>query len=72
MLAARSGTWVSSASLDDLSSPLLGDCNDDGGVTVDGLITMVNMSLGAAPATTCATADLDGSGTISVEESSGR
>lgn len=34
-----------------------GDCNDDGTVTIDDLITVVNVSLGSMPMSACAEAD---------------
>jgi len=44
-----------------------GDCNGDGQVTIDELITLVNVSLGEAPLA-CPSADLNGDGTISIDE----
>lgn len=45
-----------------------GDCDGSGDVTVDELITMVNIALGAVPVTACEAGDLDSSGTITVDE----
>ncbi|MCX8071058.1 MAG: hypothetical protein N3C12_01215 [Candidatus Binatia bacterium] len=45
-----------------------GDCNSDGGVTVDEIISMVNVALGNASASTCPAGDRDGDGTITVDE----
>jgi len=46
----------------------VGDCNDDGAVTVDEVITMVNIALGTAAVATCNAGDGDGSGDITVDE----
>jgi hypothetical protein len=45
-----------------------GDCNNDGVVTVDELITSVNIALGGADITACRAGDLNGDGTITVDE----
>lgn len=46
----------------------VGDCDGDGSVTVDEVITMVNIALGTAAVETCAAGDGDGSGDITVDE----
>ncbi len=45
-----------------------GDCNGDGIVTVDEIITMVNIALGNAPITECEAGDANGDGQITVDE----
>jgi hypothetical protein len=45
-----------------------GDCNRNSEVTVDELITMVNIALGAADQSTCVAGDLNGSDEITVDE----
>jgi hypothetical protein len=45
-----------------------GDCNGDGEVTVNELITMVNIALGNANVSTCLAGDADGSGEITINE----
>lgn len=45
-----------------------GDCNRDGGVSVDELITGINVALGAADPSACAEADADGDGAVRVDE----
>lgn len=45
-----------------------GDCNHDDGVTVDDLLTMVNIALGSAPVGDCSSADTSGDGQITVDE----
>jgi cysteine-rich repeat protein len=45
-----------------------GDCNGNGKVTVDELISMVNIALGNTAISACMPGDADGSGTISVNE----
>lgn len=57
-----------------LSSPVMaqtacvGDCNGDGAVTVDEVITMVNIALGVATIDACTAGDADSSGSITVDE----
>ncbi len=45
-----------------------GDCNGDFTVTVDELLTAVNIALGKAPAINCAAADLNQDGIVTVDE----
>jgi hypothetical protein len=52
----------------DIAGVCVGDCNGDGMVTVDEIVTMVNIALGAAPITDCEAGDADGSGDIVVNE----
>ncbi|GIW45765.1 MAG: hypothetical protein KatS3mg077_3047 [Candidatus Binatia bacterium] len=46
----------------------VGDCNGNGEVTIDELISMVNVALGFAPVTNCAAGDQSGDGQITIEE----
>jgi len=46
----------------------VGDCNADGEVTVNELITGVNIALGTSPVDTCAVFDQDQSGSVEVNE----
>ncbi len=48
--------------------PCAGDCVGDGQVTVDELLTMVNIALGNADVSGCQAGDLDGGGEITVDE----
>jgi hypothetical protein len=48
--------------------PCEGDCNGDGQVTVDELLTMVNIALGNTPVTTCEAGDANHDGEITVDE----
>lgn len=48
--------------------PCFGDCNGNGEVTVDELITGVNIALGAAPLGSCPRFDTDGNGMVTVDE----
>jgi uncharacterized repeat protein (TIGR01451 family) len=48
--------------------PCIGDCNGDRIVTVNELITMVNIALGNASVSTCRPGDADGSGDIAINE----
>jgi len=45
-----------------------GDCDSSGTVTVDELVTLVNIALGADPTQQCAAGDLDGDGSVTVDE----
>jgi cytochrome c553 len=45
-----------------------GDCDGSGDVTVNELITMVNIALGNTPLSACPIGDADGSGDITVNE----
>jgi hypothetical protein len=45
-----------------------GDCNGNGEVTVNELISGVNIALGALPPSTCSACDSNGDGTVSVNE----
>jgi len=49
-------------------SPCLGDCNGDGKVTVDELVTGVLIALGDLPPANCAAVDRDADGEVTVEE----
>lgn len=46
----------------------VGDCDGGGAVTVNELITMVNIALGSAPLSGCPSGDADGTGNITVNE----
>jgi hypothetical protein len=46
----------------------VGDCNDDGDVTVDEILTMVNIALGNALVDDCPAADANGDGQVTVDE----
>jgi trypsin/pre-peptidase len=45
-----------------------GDCNGDGQVTVDELVTGANIALGSQPPETCPSLDSDGNGVVTVDE----
>ncbi len=46
----------------------VGDCNHDGAVTVDELVTGVNMALGGLPLDQCPVFDADGNGEVTIDE----
>ncbi len=46
----------------------LGDCDGDGQVTVDEIVTLVNIALGSASIDACRNGDVDGGGEITVDE----
>lgn len=48
--------------------PCVGDCNGDDKVTIDDLLTMVNVALGDAPVSRCLIGDDDGNQMISIDE----
>lgn len=45
-----------------------GDCNGDGQVTIDEIITMVNIALGNANVSPCTAGDTNGDGRITIDE----
>lgn len=49
-------------------SACAGDCNDDGQVTVDEIITLVNIALGNAPVADCQAGDLNHDSQVTVDE----
>jgi CSLREA domain-containing protein len=49
-------------------TPCVGDCNGDGTVTVDDILTMVNITLGNTSVTTCEAGDANHDGQITVDE----
>jgi hypothetical protein len=50
------------------TSPCPGDCGGDGQVTIDELITMVNIALGTKPVSECSVGDTSGDGDITIDE----
>jgi Ca2+-binding EF-hand superfamily protein len=48
--------------------PCGGDCNDDGEVTVDELLTMVNIAQGHASVSACRAGDANHDGVITIDE----
>jgi len=49
-------------------SPCVGDCKNDGEVTVDDLIIMVNIANGASPIADCLAGDANGDGMITIDD----
>jgi hypothetical protein len=49
-------------------SACVGDCNVDDGVTVDELITLVNIALGNAAVSGCTSGDVNVDGQITIDE----
>lgn len=50
------------------ASTCAGDCDGDGIVTVDEIVTAVNIALGAQPGASCGAADVNGDANVTVEE----
>lgn len=48
--------------------PCVGDCNSSGQVTVDEILTMMNIALGGASVSACTPGDANGNGQITVDE----
>ena len=48
--------------------PCIGDCGENGEVTVNEIITMVNIALGSADVNACVAGDADGNGEITITE----
>jgi hypothetical protein len=44
------------------------DCNEDGAVTLDEVVTGIRIALGQVDATACESADADGDGTVGIDE----
>ncbi len=53
--------------VDDGGAPCVGDCNESGDVTVDEIVTMVNLAL-TGGVTGCAAADSNSDGSVTVDE----
>ncbi len=49
-------------------SGCIGDCNGDGSVTIEEIISMVNVALGSTNVSVCLAGDANGDGAITVEE----
>ncbi len=49
-------------------NPCVGDCSGDGQVTVDELVTMINIALGESAVASCGAGDANGDGQITVDE----
>jgi len=58
---AASALWTSGGAC-------TGDCSGDGEVTVNELITMVDIALGTTPVSTCSAGDANGDGEVTVNE----
>lgn len=52
----------------ELTPPCVGDCLGDDQVTVDEIMTMVNIALGTAPMSECEIGDMDGDEEVTVDE----
>jgi hypothetical protein len=66
--ATNTPTPTSTPTPPNTPSRCVGDCDGSVDVTVNELITMVNIALGNAPLSTCTAGDVDGSGDITVNE----
>ena len=67
------GERTAQADLVDLAVPAppaacAGDCNGDGAVAINELISGVNIALGAAPLASCAAVDGSGDGVVAINE----
>ena len=51
-----------------LGTPCVGDCDGSGEVTVDEIVTLVNIALGSAASSACTAGDSDGNGSIEINE----
>jgi hypothetical protein len=45
-----------------------GDCDGSGSVTIDEVVSLVNIALGSAPVSSCGAGDLNHDGAITIEE----
>lgn len=62
------GTLILIESPANAGTACVGDCNGDGSVTVDEIVTMVNIALGNSPIGSCPAGDSSGDGAITVDE----
>jgi hypothetical protein len=60
---ARGGVFAN-----DRISACVGDCNGTSAVTIEELLTMLRIALGAADLPACAAGDVNGDGTIAIDE----
>ena len=51
-----------------LSAACVGDCGGDGAVTVDDVLTMLNIALGSTPISACCAGDANGDHQITIDE----
>jgi subtilase family serine protease len=51
-----------------LASPCVGDCNNDQSVTVDEILTLVDITLGTASISACVAGDINHDGQITIDE----
>ncbi len=65
LVAGVSFGWASAATA---QQRCLGDCGGDGEVTVDEIITMVNIALGSQPVSSCPVGDANGDGEVTIDE----
>ena len=72
--ATASPTTTATATPSETATPTatpiacIGDCNDSGDVTIEEVITMINIALGSPPSSDCMAGDANGDGTITVNE----
>ena len=66
LFAGTIGDGVFATSL--TAAQCLGDCDGSGDVTVDEIVTMVNIDLGSAAVSACPAADPDNTGTVAVTQ----
>jgi hypothetical protein len=67
--ATETATFTATASATPIATPrCVGDCNGDGVVTVDELLTMVNIALSYGDISTCEAGDANRDGQITVDE----
>lgn len=68
VLSVLSVCWLASARVEAQLPPCVGDCNEDGVVTVDEILLGVSIALGAAPMSVCPSYDVDSNGALTVDE----
>jgi hypothetical protein len=61
-------TWTPSPSATPTPLPCRGDCDDSGDVTIDEILTLVNIALGNSPVADCLLGDANGDQQITVDE----
>jgi hypothetical protein len=66
--AAPAPTWTPSPSATATPVPCRGDCDNLGEVTIDEILTLVNIALGNTPVSDCLVGDTNGDHQITVDE----
>ncbi|MFI5365735.1 MAG: choice-of-anchor Q domain-containing protein, partial [Candidatus Binatia bacterium] len=67
-LNGQGGAHAAGTTVNPTAAPCVGDCNGNGSVTVDEILTLVNIALGDTPITACEAGNANHDGEITVDE----